>query len=53
MKSNGGSFFVQHPWLTFFLGLAIVNGVVTAVRGYDPAVEQLVRGKPYVRGTYR
>ena len=24
----------EHPWLTFFLGLAAVNGIVTLVRGY-------------------
>lgn len=32
------SFFVQHPWMTFFLGLAAVSGIVTVVRGYDPAL---------------
>jgi hypothetical protein len=25
----------HHPWLTFFMGLAAINGVVTIVRGRD------------------
>ena len=32
------SFVTEHPWMTFFLGLAIVNGVVIAVRGYEPPI---------------
>jgi hypothetical protein len=30
------SFFSEHPWMTFFLGLAVVDGVVAIVRGYPP-----------------
>ena len=62
MKSQ--SFFVQHPWMTFFLGLAVVNGIVIAVRGYGPPAQPLFRPRPAgtfpqpfpspsVRGTYR
>lgn len=43
MASQQGSFFTQHPWMTFFLGMAVVSGVVTAVRGYDPAYAQLFK----------
>jgi hypothetical protein len=28
----------EHPWMTFFLGLAAVNGIVTLVRGFPPAL---------------
>jgi hypothetical protein len=30
------SFFSEHPWMTFFLGFAVVDGVVAIVRGYPP-----------------
>jgi hypothetical protein len=30
------SFFSEHPWMTFFLGLAVVDGVVAIARGYPP-----------------
>jgi len=47
-----GSFFSEHPWLTFFLGLTVVHGVVTVVRGYSREDRQ-PRLKPHTRGTYR
>jgi len=28
----------DHPYLTFFLGLAAIHGVVTLVRGHEPLV---------------
>jgi hypothetical protein len=54
MKSS--SFFVEHPWMTFFLGMAVVNGGVIAVRGYgdrQPALGQPPLLAPSTRGTYR
>lgn len=29
----------EHPWMTFFLGLAAINGVVTLVRGFPPPIQ--------------
>ena len=50
------SFVSEHPWLTFFLGLAAVDGVVTIVRGYPKPgfgrAEQ-PRFESGGRGTYR
>lgn len=36
MSNDKPSFFSDHPWMTFFLGLAAVNGIVTIVRGHEP-----------------
>ncbi len=27
---------LEHPWLTFFLGIAAINGVVVIIRGWRP-----------------
>ena len=45
------SFVNEHPWLTFFLGIAVVHGAVAIVRGYPapPRLTPLALG----RGTYR
>jgi hypothetical protein len=63
--NSSPSFFSEHPWMTFFLGMAAVSGVVHIVRGY-PQADQLPRFPqpthaptapdffaPHVRGTYR
>jgi hypothetical protein len=50
MKSS--SFINDHPWMTFFLAGAIVNGIVTVVRGY-PRDDQQPRVTPHTRGTYK
>jgi hypothetical protein len=39
---------MEHPWMTFFLGLAVVQGAVTITRGYAPPMT--VRSRE--RGTY-
>jgi hypothetical protein len=49
------TFFSEHPWITLFLGLAVLDGVVTIVRGRDRGAQfpQPPLFAPHTRGTYR
>jgi hypothetical protein len=52
--STSKSFVANHPWLTFFLGLAVVDGVVTIVRGRPQPLHHDLPPRPDLpRGTYR
>jgi hypothetical protein len=61
MKSSSPSFFTEHPWMTFFLAGAVINGIVT-IAGGQPSLQIRLHHSPPLdggpqltpeRGTYR
>lgn len=48
--SSGKSWVSEHPWMTFFLGLAGLSAVVTLVRGYQPPPSRLTATLPLPKG---
>jgi len=35
-RRNPTTFFHEHPWMTFFLGMGVLETVRVAVRGWEP-----------------
>lgn len=38
-RRNPRTFFHEHPWMTFFLGMGVLETVRVAVRGWEPPWE--------------
>ena len=44
MAKRTTTFFHEHPWMTFFLGMGVLETIRVAVRGWEP--DPLATAKP-------